>query len=235
MALPKLETPIYELELPSTGDTIKFRPFLVKEQKNLLIAMESEKPSEIKNCLVELIKTCTFQAVDATKIPMFDVEFLFLRIRGKSVGETVKLNILCPDDEKTRVDVTINLEDVGVQMKNEHSNEIKITDNIKVIMRYPTIVDIMSADNSKNNIESIYEMMHSCIDEIHEGDTIHHRSDVSKKEIVEFLDSLPSDIFEAMGEFFKTMPKVLHVIKVTNPKTKKKREVVIEGIESFFV
>jgi hypothetical protein len=233
MALPKLEAPIYELELPSTGEKIKYRPFLVKEQKTLMIANESEDDKQIQNALASIVSECTFGAVDPHEVPMFDIEFLFLRIRGKSVGETVTLNVLCPDDEKTRVEVKVNLEDIQVQLTATHTNEVSINDNIKVFMRYPTLNDMTDIVGT-NNVEDIFTMVKRCINEVHDGENIYHKIDMSDKELDEFILNLPSKIFEQLGEFFETMPKVLHVMKVKNPKTKKTGEVVIEGIQSFF-
>ena len=198
MALPKLQTPTYELEQPSTSEKIKYRPFLVKEQKVLMMASESDDEKQTRDALAGIINSCTFGKVDAYTIPMFDVEFLFLRIRGKSVGEKVELSLTCPDDNETKVNTTLNLEEIGVTMKKEHTNIIEVTDNIKIIMKYPTINDMMGVN------------------------------------LDEFIDSLTTEQFENLSEFFDTMPKVAHVIKVTNPKTKKKGEVTIEGIGSFF-
>ena len=234
MALPKLETPTYELELPSTGEKVKYRPFLVKEQKNLMIASESENETEIQNALANLITECTFGKIDPFEVPLFDVEFMFLRIRGKSVGEKIELNVLCPDDNKTRTTVTVNLEDIDVHMKATHNNEISVTDNITIFMRYPTLKDMSNIGTNTNYVATVFNLIKRCVSEIHDEKTIHNRIDISEKEMEEFIDNLPSATFETLGEFFNTMPKVQHPVKVTNPKTKKKGEVIIEGIQSFF-
>ena len=234
MALPKLETPIYELELPSTGEKVKYRPFLVKEQKNLMIAMESEEETQLRDSLASIISDCTFNKIDPYEIPMFDIEFIFLRIRGKSVGEKVKLNVLCPDDNKTRVDVEINLEDIDVHMKKEHTNEISVTKKIKIFMKYPGLKDMVNIKGDQQETEQIFTLIKRCINEIHDGKTIHNRIDISEKELDDFIDNLTTETFEKLGNFFETMPKVMHVLKVKNPKTKKTGEVVIEGIQSFF-
>ena len=234
MALPKLETPIYELELPSTGEKVKYRPFLVKEQKNLMIAMESEEETQLRDSLASIISDCTFNKIDPYEVPMFDIEFLFLRIRGKSVGEKVKLNVLCPDDNETRVDVEFNLEDIDVHMKKEHTNEISVTDKIKIFMKYPGLKD-MTDIKVEQETEQIFTLIKRCINEIHDGKTIHNKIDISEKELDEFIDNLTTKTFEDLGTFFETMPKVMHILKVKNPKTKKKGEVVIEGIQNFFV
>ena len=233
MALPKLDSPVYELEQPSTGEKIKYRPFLVKEQKTLMMAQESEDDKQVKEALAGLISNCTFSEIDPYKVPLFDIEFLFLRIRGKSVGETVDLSLLCPDDNKTRVNKSINLEEIGVNMKVGHTNEIEITDKIKMIMRYPTLNDMEDVDDP-TQLGSVFPMILRCVHEIHDGEKIYNRVDMSEKDLEEFIDSLTGEQFEKVGEFFETMPKVQHAIEVTNPKTKKKGEVVIEGIQSFF-
>ena len=234
MALPKLDTPTYELELPSTGEKVKYRPFLVKEQKNLMLASESEDETQIQNALANLISECTFGKIDPYVVPMFDIEFLFLRIRGKSVGEKIELNVLCPDDNKTRAKVTINLEDIDVHMDATHNNEIAVTDNITIFMRYPTLKDMTNVTTDSGDVNTIFTLIKKCVAEIHDEKTIHNRIDISEKEMEEFIDNLPSATFETLGEFFNSMPKVQHPIKVTNPKTKKKGEVIIEGIQSFF-
>ena len=233
MALPKLETPIYELELPSTGEKIKYRPFLVKEQKNLMIAMESEEDTQIRYSLASIISECTFNKIDPFEVPMFDIEFMFLRIRGKSVGEKVKLNVLCPDDNKTRTEIEINLEDIDVHMKAEHTNEINVTDNIKIFMKYPALNDMTDIVGQQETAQ-VFTLIQRCINEVHEGETVHNRVDMSEKDLEEFIDNLTTETFEKLGNFFETMPKVIHVIKVKNPKTKKTGEVVIEGIQNFF-
>ena len=234
MALPKLDTPTYELELPSTGEKVKYRPFLVKEQKNLMLASESEDETQIQNALANLISECTFGKIDPYVVPMFDIEFLFLRIRGKSVGEKIELNVLCPDDNKTRAKVTINLEDIDVHMDATHNNEIAVTDNITIFMRYPTLKDMTNIGTDTSDVATVFNLIKRCVSEIHDEEKVHNRVDISEKEMEEFIDNLPSKVFENLGEFFNSMPKVQHPVKVTNPKTKKKGEVIIEGIQSFF-
>jgi hypothetical protein len=235
MALPKLQTPTYELEQPSTSEKIKYRPFLVKEQKVLMISSESEDEKEIRDALAGIISACTFEKVDPFVIPMFDVEFLFLRIRGKSVGEKIELNLLCPDDNETRVKTTLNLEDINVNMKEGHTNEISITKKIKIVMNYPTLNDMVGKAAAKTaGINEVLTMIKTCIHEIHDGETVHSRIDISESDLDEFVESLTTEQFESLGNFFETMPKIAHAVKVTNPKTKKKGEVIIEGIQSFF-
>ena len=234
MALPKLETIHYELTLPSTGETLKYRPFLVKEQKELMIAQESEDDKLIESAFAQILNNCVLEDIDPYKMPMFDVEYVFLRIRGKSVGEKVTLNLLCPDDEKTRVNVEINLEEVGVQMKEEHTNVIKLTNEINIIMKYPCLED-MAGFTGEGEVKSVFGMIKRCINEVHEGETVHNKVDMSEKELDEFIDSMSTSHFEELTKFFDTMPKLLHVIEVKNPKTKKKVEIPIEGLQSFFV
>ena len=234
MALPKLDVPVYELEQPSTGETIKYRPFLVKEQKTLMMASESNDDKEIKEALAGIISSCTFAKIDPYKLPLFDIEFLFLRIRGKSVGEKIDLNLLCPDDNVTRVSKSINLEEIGVNMKVGHTNEISITDKIKIVMRYPTLNDMTDVSTNTNSVQDVFSMIKRCVHEIHDDEKVYNKVDISDTELEEFIDSLTGEQFEKVGGFFETMPKVQHSIEVTNPKTKKKGEVVIEGIQSFF-
>jgi len=233
MALPQLNTATYELKLPSTGKTIKYRPFLVKEQKILMIAQESEDEKQIERAFADIISSCTFEKFNPYKMPLFDIEYIFLRLRGKSVGEKVTLNVLCPDDEKTRVDVEINLEDVGVLTSDDHTNEIELTKDIKIIMKYPTLSD-MTGFSDKGEVLSIFEMIKNCIQEIHSGEEIFNNVDISSKELDEFIGNMSTQNFEEVSKFFETMPKLQHIIKVKNPKTKKTGEVRIEGMQSFF-
>ena len=234
MSLPKLDTLTYELTLPSTGEQLKFRPFLVKEQKTLLIAQESEDDKQIQDAFAQIIDACTFGEIDAYTMPMFDIEYVFLQLRGKSVGEKVKLNLLCPDDEKTRVDIEIDLKDVGIQMVEEHTNIIQLTDDISVIMKYPTLSD-MSGFGDAGEVTSVFTMMKRCINEIHDKETIYNKVDISEKDLDEFIDSMSTENFQNFSAFFETMPKLQHMVTVKNPKTKKKNEVLIEGLQSFFV
>ena len=233
MALPKLNTLTYELELPSTGETLKYRPFLVKEQKALMIAQESGDDKIIENTFAQIVSDCVFDDIDPYKMPMFDIEYVFLQLRGKSVGEKIKLNLLCSDDEKTRVDVEIDLKDVTVQMKEEHTNIVELTKNIHIVMKYPTLSD-MSGFDDKGQIQSIFEMIKRCVSEIHDGETVYNKVDISEKELDEFIDSMSTENFENLSAFFETMPKLQHVVEVKNPKTKKKNEILIEGLQSFF-
>jgi len=233
MALPKLNTPTYELELPSTGEIIKYRPFLVKEQKLLLIAQESGEEKQIANAMGELVNSCTFGKVNTKSAPMFDIEYLFLKIRGKSVGEKVKLNLICQDDGKTTVPYELNLEDVECQVQDDHSNEIQINEDIKIVFRYPLLNDLQNVKASAGDSEKTFHFMECCIDSIHSGDDVFQRIDIKDKEISDFIEQFTNEQFEKITQFFNTMPKLRHVVKVTNPKTKKKNEILLEGLESF--
>ena len=233
MALPKLNSLTYELELPSSGEKLKYRPFLVKEQKALMIAQESEDNKLMENTFAQIINDCVFEDVDPYKMPMFDIEYLFLRIRGKSVGEKVKLNVLCPDDEKTRVDVEVDLEKVDVQMTDDHTNIVNLTKDITMVMRYPCLKDMSGFDDT-GEVSSMFDMIKRCIHEVHDGETIYNRVDISDKELDDFIDSMSSENFEQVANFFNTMPKLYHEIDVKNPKTKKKNKIPIEGLQSFF-
>ena len=232
MALPQLKTLTYELNLPSTGQTIKYRPFLVKEQKNLMIAQESEDEKMMETAFAQIINDCVLDDIDPYKMPVFDMEYVFLRIRAKSVGEKVTLNLLCPDDEKTRVNVDLDLQEVDVQMKEDHTNIVKLTDDISMVMRYPCLGDVTGAGTT--GTENIFRLIKTCVHEIHDGETVHHRVDMSEKELDTFLDSMSAQNFETLAGFFETMPKLQHAIEVRNPKTKKKGEVLVEGLQSFF-
>ena len=234
MALPKLDTLTYELELPSTGEKLKYRPFLVKEQKALMIAQESNDEKLMENTFAQIVNDCVLDDVDPYKMPMFDIEYIFLKIRGKSVGEKITLNVLCPDDKKTRIDVEINLEEVDVQMDENHTNVIQLTDDISMIMKYPCLKD-MSGFTLNTGTENLFGLIKKCVHEIHDGDTVHNKVDMSEKELDEFIDSMSTENFEGLSNFFETMPKLRHVIKTKNPKTKKKVEITIEGIQNFFV
>ena len=234
MALPKLDTVTYDLTLPSSGQKLEYRPFLVKEQKALMIAQESGDDKQIERTFAQIINDCVLDDVDPYELPMFDVEYIFLRIRGKSVGEKVKLNLLCPDDEETRVNVEVNLEEVDVQMQKDHTNIVELSKDITMVMKYPCLKDMTGFDD-EGEITNLFEMIKRCVHEVRQGDTIYNRVDISDKELDEFIDSMSSGNFEDITNFFSTMPKLIHVVEVKNPKTKKKNEIPIEGLQSFFV
>ena len=233
MGLPKLNNANYELSLPSTGATIKYRPFLVKEQKALMIAQESEDDKVIENTFAQIITDCVEDKVDPYKMPMFDIEYVFLKIRSKSVGEIAELRVTCPDDEETKVNVSIPLEEVDVQMTKDHTNVISLTDDINVIMRYPCLGD-MKGFNALGETKSLFEMVKRCIHEVHDGKEVYRRVDMSEKDLEDFIDSMSSKNFESVGEFFSSMPKLSYDLEVENPKTKVKSVIPIEGLQSFF-
>ena len=233
MALPKLKTSEYTLTLPSTQEEIKYRPFLVKEQKILMIAQESEEEKQISDAIGTLVLNCTFDALDANTAPMFDIEYVFLQLRAKSAGAKVKINILCPDDEKTRIDVEVNLEEINVQRSVEHTQEIDITKDIKLKLRYPMLKDLRGLSNDFGDFEKAMIMIYECTENVINGEEIIHRIDMTQDEITEFIDSFNTEQLESVMRFFETMPKLRHVIDVTNPKTKIKGEVLLEGLESF--
>ena len=233
MGLPKLNSANYELSLPSTGATIKYRPFLVKEQKALMIAQESEDDKVIESTFAQIINDCVADNVDPYKMPMFDIEYVFLKIRGKSVGEVVDLKVTCPDDEETQISVSIPLDEVKVQMSETHTNVVTLSNDISVIMRYPCLGD-MKGFNALGETKSLFEMIKRCIHEVHDGEEVYHRVDMSEKDLEDFIDSMSSKNFESIGEFFTSMPKLSYNLEVVNPKTKVKSVIPIEGLQSFF-
>ena len=236
MALPKLKTQIYKINLPSTGEEIKFRPFLMKEQKILMIAQESEADEQMQEAIANVIQECTFQKIDPWTCPAFDLEYVFVKLRGKSIGESVELTVLCPDDNETRVPVTIELDKLECTMVVGHTNEITLSDDVKLVMKYPTLKDVMSMGGKDvGESQQIFNMLGKCVHQIVEGETIHQDIDIPETELTEFLDNLNSDHLEKIGEFFDTMPKLSHTVNVVNPKTKKKGEVLVEGFQNFFV
>lgn len=232
MALPKLETPTYELSLPSTNESIKFRPFLVKEQKILYMAQNSKNDREIAEGVGQLVKNCTFSKIDPQTSPIFDIEYIFLKLRSKSVGSEIEVNITCPDDNKTTVPVKINLDEVNVQMTTGHTNEVMLTDKMKLVLRYPILKD-MGGLEGDTEVDRVFNILVKCIHEVHDGDKIYNAVDVTKNELNTFVEQMTSGQLNSIMEFFEGMPKLRHVIQVTNPKTKKKGEVVVEGLQSF--
>jgi len=236
MALPRMDSVTYTLKLPSTDEEVKYRPFTVKEQKALLIANESEDNDTIQNSIGSVISDCTFQKVDPWNLPSFDVEYIFLQVRSKSVGDTVELSIQCPDDNETMVPISVKLSTINVEMHVGHSREIDLTDKIKVIMKYPTLKDL-GMIGSKNSSQSgqLFELVETCIHQVIEGEEIHQDIDMGKEDLTQFIESLSNEQFEKVTDFFETMPKLSHAVKVKNPKTGKSGEVVLEGFQSFFV
>jgi len=236
MALPKLTTPTYELEIPSTDEKIQFRPFLVKEEKILLIALESDKPEDIIEAIKTIVSECTFNKIDISTMPMFDVEYIFLQIRAKSVGEVSKLKLLCPDDKKTYADVKVQLDDVKVQVEEGHTNKINLGDGKGMIMTYPNIDTFKTTGLTTINAHNMLEVISSCILQVYEedGKKVYESSDQSKKELTDFIEQLNTKQFQDVQKFFDTMPKLKHTIKVKNPKTKKESDIVLVGLNDFF-
>ena len=238
MPLPKIATPTYELELPSSGKTIKYRPFLVKEEKVLVIAMESEDTKQITNAIKAVLKSCVqTKGIKIETLPTFDIEYLFLNIRGKSVGEELEVNIICPDDGETSVPVMIALEDIQVEKMDDHSPQIKLDANLMMEMKYPSLDEFIKNNfdfNEENQMDQSFALIASCIDKIYSDEEVWATADCTKKEVNEFLESMNSSQFKLIEKFFETMPKLQHTIEVTNPKTKVKSEVVLEGLASFF-
>ena len=238
MPLPKIATPTYELELPSTGETIQYRPFLVKEEKLLILALESEDSKQITTSIKTVIKNCVLtKGIKVETLPTFDIEYLFLNIRGKSVGEDLELNVICPDDKETQVKVNILLDDIQVIRSEDHDNKIKIDDSIMMEMKYPSLEQFIKNNfdfSDENAMDQSFDLISSCIGTIYTEDEVWAAADCSKKELNDFLEQMNSSQFKQIEKFFETMPKLSHTITVTNPKTKVESEVVLEGLASFF-
>ena len=235
MGLPKINAPEYELILPSTEEIIKYRPFLVREEKILLIAQETGEEKDMFNAIKQICTACTFDKLDLNNMPMFDLEYLFLNIRAKSVGEVSTLEIGFPGDEKTKCKVDIDLTKIKVQVDPEHTNEIDLTDDIKVIMLYPQF-DLMAVTLSQggSTIDQAFSMIGRCMGQLYFGEDMYEASDQTEEELQDFLESLTQDQFAQLQKFFDTMPKVKHNVELTHPKTKKKATVTLEGLNSFF-
>ena len=238
MPLPKIATPTYELELPSTGKSIKYRPFLVKEEKVLVIALESEDTKQITNAIKAVLKNCVLtKGIKVETLPTFDIEFLFLNIRGKSVGEEIEVNIVCPDDGETNVPVFIDLDSIQVELSDDHTNQIKLDDDLMMEMKYPSLEQFIKNNfdfQEGNQMDQSFELIATCIDKIYNEDEVWATADCTKKEVKDFLESMNSSQFKEIEKFFESMPKLKHTIEVTNPNTKVKSEVVLEGLASFF-
>ena len=236
MALPKLTTPTYELEIPSTDEKIKYRPFLVREEKILMMAMESKKNADIVQAVKDIVSECTFNKVNMSDLPMFDVEYIFLQIRSKSVGEVSKIKVLCPDDGKTYADVELDLNEVKVQVGDEHTNKIELTKDMGIIMKYPTIDSFRESGIQDINASNMLEVIGSCILQIYEkkGEKTYDPKDQTKKELTEFIEQLTTTQFKEVQKFFDTMPKLKHEIMVKNPKTKKESKITLTGLNDFF-
>jgi len=236
MALPKLTTPTYELEIPSTDDKIKYRPFLVKEEKILMMAMESKSSADITQAVKDIVSECTFNKVKIDDMPMFDVEYIFLNIRSKSVGEVSKLKLLCPDDGKTYANVEVNLSEVKVQVGDDHTNKIDLGNGMGMIMKYPTIDSFKESGIKDINPGNMLEVIRTCILQIFEdeGKKVYDTKDQTKQEVIDWIEQLNSKQFKDVQNFFETMPKLKHDIKIKNPKTKKESTITLNGLNDFF-
>ena len=236
MALPKLEVPIYELTVPSTDEKIKYRPFLIKEEKILLIAMESGANEDVIQAVKQIVSECTFNTLKLGNMPMFDVEYIFLQIRSKSVGEVSKLKILCKDDGETYANVEVDLTEIEVQVNDDHTNKIELTDEMGVIMRYPTIDSFSTAGISDITADNMLDVIVACIDKIYDkkGEEVYDSKDSSKKELMDFVEQMNTTQFQDVQAFFDSMPKLRHEITVVNPKTKKENIVALSGLNDFF-
>jgi hypothetical protein len=238
MPLPKIATPIYELEIPSLKKKIRYRPFLVKEEKILIIALESEDSKQIANAVKNVISNCILsKGIKVEDLATFDIEYLFLNIRGKSVGETVDVLITCPDDGETQVPTSINLDEILVEVDPEHSRDIKLDDSLTLRMRYPSMTEFIknNFDSGESvSVDDTFDLIVSCIDQIYSEEESWTASDSTKKELLEFVEQLSSKQFKEVEKFFETMPKLSHTIKIKNPNTKVESEVVLEGLSAFF-
>ena len=238
MPLPKIATPTYSMVLPSTEKEINYRPFLVKEEKLLVLALESEDTKQITTAIKAVLKSCVqTKGIKVESLPTFDIEYLFLNIRGKSVGETIDVNIICPDDEKTSVKVEIDLDDIKVQKTENHTNKVQLDKNLMMELKYPSLDEFIKNNfdfKDENAMEQSFKLIASCIDKIYTDEEIWVAGDCTRKEITEFRESMHSQQFKKIEEFFTSMPKLSHTIKVKNPNTKVESEVVLEGLASFF-
>ena len=238
MPLPKIATPTYELVLPSSNKKIKYRPFLVKEEKILILAMESQDSTQIANAVKDVISNCIIsRGIKVDKLSTFDIEYLFLNVRGKSVGEHIEVMVTCPDDEKTQVPMSINIDDIKVQKDDDHSPDIKLDDTYTLKMKYPSLTEFIK--NNFDNLEKLgvndtFDLIASCIDQVYTEEESWSHQECTKKELSDFVESLNSNQFKMVENFFTSMPKLTHTVKVINPNTKVESEIKIEGLQSFF-
>ena len=236
MALPKVGYPTFELELPSTGKTVKYRPFLVKEEKVLLLALETQDEKEVLNAVKDLIKNCVISRIKVDQLPSFDLEYLFLKIRAASIGEVITLNVTCLDDNKTEVEVQININDVEVVKQEGHDSKIMLSENSGIIMKYPSMQQFIEREFLQKDLktEEVYDFIADSIDQIFDEDEVYDSSTTTKKEFRTFVDSLTTTQFGKIQQFYETCPKLSHTFKVKNPNTGKDSEYTIEGLQSFF-
>jgi hypothetical protein len=239
MALPVINAPEYFLELPSTGQKVKYRPFVVREEKVLLLALESEDISEMSNAVKNVLSSCVKgDNINIETLPTFDIEYLFLNIRGKAVGEDIEVNLLCPDDQETYVLTKIFIDEIKVQKNPEHKKEIKLNDSLLMEMKYPSLEQFIKSNfdfqNKKNQLEQSLDLIASCVNKIYNEEEVWTSSDVTKQEIVDFIENMNSNQFRKIEEFFETMPKLEHKVKIKNPNTKVESEVTLAGLSDFF-
>jgi hypothetical protein len=238
MPLPKISTAEYELKLPSNGKTIKYRPFLVREEKILILALESEDQKQITTAVKQVLKECVLtKGVKVDQLPSFDIEYLFLNIRGKSVGESIELVVTCGDDNKTEVPVTVLIDDIEVSTNDEHDTDIELSDGYSVKMKYPSLSQFIETNfnqDSEDAVEKSFEMIATSIDMVYNDKDMFAASECTKKELKEWVESLTSAQFQKIEKFFETMPKLSHKVKVTNPNTNVESEIVLEGLQNFF-
>ena len=239
MPLPKISTPTYELVLPSSNKKIKYRPFLVKEEKILILAMESQDASTVAQAVKDVLSTCILsRGIKVDKLSTFDIEYLFLNIRGKSVGEAIEVMVTCPDDGKTQVPTSINIDEIKVNIDKEHSKDIKLDDQYSLRMRYPSMSEFIKNNFSTPSdvtVDDTFDLIASCVDQVYSEEESWAAADCTQKELSQFVESLNSNQFKMIEKFFETMPKLSHTVKITNPNTKKDCEVVLEGLQNFFV
>ena len=238
MPLPKISTPTYEMVLPSSNKKIKYRPFLVKEEKVLILAMESQDTSTVANAVKDVLKNCILsRGIKVEKLSTFDIEYLFLNIRGKSVGETIEVMVTCPDDGKTQVPTSINIDEIKVIIEDGHQKDIKLDDTYSLRMRYPSLDEFVKnnfATASDISVDDTFDLIASCVDQVYSEEESWAAADCTQKELSQFVESLNSNQFKEVEKFFETKPKLSHTVKVTNPKTKVESDVVLEGLASFF-
>lgn len=239
MPLPKINTPTYELEIPSTGKKVRYRPFLVREEKILIMALESEDMKQISNAIVEILSECILtKGIKISDLATFDIEYIFLNVRAKSVGETVEVNVTCPDDGETQVKVEIDIDSIKVQKDSKHSNIVKLDDTLSMKLKYPSIDQFVESnfefqDNS-GDVDKSLQMIVSCVEQVYNEDEAWSAADCTQQELQEFVEQMNTKQFKEIETFFTTMPKLSHTLKVKNPKTKVQNEIVLEGLASFF-
>lgn len=234
MPLPTIATPTFELTLPSNGKKIKYRPFLVKEEKVLILALESQDTKDITRAIKDTLKKCILtRGIKVDQLPTFDIEYIFLNIRGRSVGETLNLNIICPDDGKTTVPVALGVDEIQVVKNDEHTLDIDIDGKYKIRMKYPTLDQFITNNfNFLDEKTDVFKIVSQCVDLVYDDETAYE--DFNEKEMIKFLEQFSSQQFKNIENFFITMPKLSHTLEVINPNTKKKNTILLEGLSAFF-